>query len=202
MKEILGRKGGFQEKGWILGNDGMHRVNPKWQNVEKPLLQTTLEGNLKKEEMGPLVREGEGLGMADTGKPALQKAGLVENARPAEKKKQLGPLGPRGLRKNGGYNYGGLSAPSYCGGDQKVEGFALVERNMKQEGYGFFPKYFKPPSFESKKTYQYVRKDEYSTVSLECYKLADSCRKELKFCSLNPFSQEVPLGKRLPRYPF
>ena len=186
-------------KGWILGEDGMHRVNPKWQNVEEPLLQTTLEENIKKEEMGSLVREEEGLGMAGTRKPALQKEGLVEVVRPAGKKKQLGPLGPRGLRKSGGYNYGGLPAPNYCGGDQQVEGWALTERNMKQEGYGFFPKSFKPPSFESKKTYQFVRKDEYSTVSLDCYKLADSCRKELKFCSFNPFSQELPLGKRLPR---
>ena len=189
-------------KGWVLGENGMYRVNPKWTSVEETLLQTTLEGlgNTEKEEMGALVGEGEELGIVDIGKPAMKKAGLVEDVRPDEKKKKFGTLGPRGLRKNGGYNYGGLSAPNYSGDGPKVEGWALVEKNMKQEGYGIFPKDF-TSSFKSKKTFQFVDQD-FLTVTVDGLELASACREEPKFDSFNPFSQEVPFGERLPRYIF
>ena len=110
----------------------MYRVNPKWKLFEETLSKTSSEGlmNIKEEEKRPLVKEGEELGMLDIGKPAVQKrAGLVEKVRPAEKKK-FGTLGPRGMRKNGGYNYGGLCTPNYSGDGPKVEGWALVEKNM------------------------------------------------------------------------
>ena len=68
-------------KGWILGKDGLYRVNPKWKSIEETLVQNTSEGraNTKKEVMRPLVREGE----------ELVKAGLVKDKRPAEKKKKF-----------------------------------------------------------------------------------------------------------------
>ena len=112
--------------------------------------------------------------MLDVGKPAVEKetkkrARLVEDVRAAVKTKNCGPLSPRGLRNNSGNNYGGLSTPNYSGDGQKVEGWAFVERNMKQEGCGIFP--FKPPSFKSKKPFHFVRQDLYLTVTLEGYKL-------------------------------
>ena len=196
-------------RGWILGNDGKYRVNPMWKNCEETLQKSCNSQvvNIKK-EMDPLVREGEELRMVDIGKTAVEKetkkrAGLVEDVRPAVKTKNCGPLGPRGLRKNGGNNYGGLSAPYYSGDGRKVEGWAFVEKNMKQEGYGIFPKGFKPPSCKAKKLFQFVGQD-YLTVTVEGWKLAESCWEEPKLCILNPFSEGMLFGKSdpLPRYRF
>ena len=189
--------------GWIQGKDGLYRVNPKWRNVEESLLKNSSEEmvNMKKEEMGPLVKEGETVEMTEVGKLAVRKemkAEMCKEVKPSQQKKKFGLLGPKGLKKTGGYNYGGLSAPNYSGEDQKVGGLALVERNMKQEGYGVFPKDFEPPSFESKKTFQYVSQDLYTTVTLDCYKLAHSRVERPKFSIPNPFSQGMLCGERQP----
>ena len=190
--------------GWILGKDGLYRVNPKWKNDDDPLLKNSSEELvMKKEEMGPLVREGEKVGMTEIGKLAVQRemnAEMCKDVKPSQKKKKFGLLGPRGLKKNGGYNYGGLAASNDSGEDQRVGGLALVERSMKQEGYGVFPKDFEPPLFESKKTFQYVRQDTYTTETLDCYKLALSGVgvERPKFSILNPFSQGMPCGESQP----
>lgn len=195
-------------RGWILGSDGKYRVNPKWTNCEETLQKNSSSQvkNIKK-EMEPLVKKEEESRMVDIGKTAVEKemmkrAGLVEDVRPAVKTKKCGPLGPRGLRKNGGNNYGGPSAPNYSEDGPKVEGWALVEKNMKQEGYGIFPPSFAPPSFKSKKPFHFVDQDLYLTVTVDGLKLASACREELKFDIFNPFSQEMPVGQRLPRYIF
>ena len=194
---------GKVNSGWILCKDGLYRVNPKWKNDDDSLLKNYSEElvMMKKVEMGPLVREGEKVGMTEIGKPAVQKemkAEMCKDVKLSQKKKKFGLLGPRGLKKNGGYNYGGLSAPNYSREDENVRGRALVERNMKQEGYGLFPKDFEPPSFESKKAFQYVRPDLYITVSLDCYKLAHAQVEGPKFSILNPFSRGMPWGKSQP----
>ena len=170
--------------GWILGKDGMWRVNPKWKNGEV---------------------------MADIEKPAApavaqevkKRADLVEEVRPSVKTKSCGSLGPRGLRRNGGNNYGGLSAANYSGDYPKVEVWAVAEKKMKQDGYGFFPKDFKPPSYAAKKPFHFVGQD-YLTVTLDCYKLSCklSFREKPKLCIFNPFSEGMPFGEKhpLPRY--
>ena len=193
-----------ENSGWILGKDGLYRVNPKWKNVEESLLKNSSEElvNMKKEEMGPLVREGEkmGIGQLAVQRGVKMNTEMCEDKKLAQKKKKFGQLGPRGLKKNGGYNYGGLAASNYSGEDQRVGSLALVERCMKQEGYGVFPKDFEPPLFESKKTFQYVRQDTYTTETLDCYKLALSGVgvEKPKISILNPFSQEMPCGKSQP----
>ena len=160
-----------------MGKDGMHRVNPKWKNGEV---------------------------MADIEKPAApavaqevkKRADLVEEVRPSVKTKSCGSLGPRGLRRIGGNNYGGLSAANYSEDYLKVEGWAVAEKKMKQEGYGIFPKDFKP-SCKSKKLFQFVGQD-YLTVTLEGLKLAESYREEPKLSILNPFFEGMPFGERHP----
>ena len=136
----------------------------------------------------------------EIGKLAVQKemkADMCKDVKPSQKKKKYGLLGPRGLKKNGGYNYGGLAASNDSGEDQRVGGLALVERSMKQEGYGVFPRGFEPPLFKSKKTFQYVTQDTYTTVTLDCYKLALSGVgvERPKFFILNPISQGMPLAR-------
>ena len=127
-----------------------------------------------------------------------KKEGLVGEVRPSGKTKKFGLLGPRGVRKSAGNNYEGLSAPNYSGDHQKVEGWAVAEKNMKQEGYGFFPKNFKPPSYAAKKPFRFVGED-YMTVTLDCYKTATiSRREEPKLSVSNPFSEGMPFGKRSP----
>ena len=189
--------------GWILGRDGVCRVDPKWKNCEETVLKNSSKGVVNtKKEMEPLASEGGELGKVYTGKPGVEKemrkrAGLVEEVRPAVKKKNYGTLGPKGLRKNRGNYYVGLSTSEYFGGDQK-EGWALVEKKVNQEGYGIFPKYFEPPSYQSKKTFQLVRQDLYT-----CYKLAGRSREEPKLCDFNPFPQDMPCKRQpLPRYIF
>ena len=64
-------------EGWILGKNGMYQVNPKWKIGEETLLKNSPKGvvNIKKEAMGPLMKEGEGLGMVDNEKPAAPAVG-------------------------------------------------------------------------------------------------------------------------------
>ena len=95
----------------------------------------------------------------------------------------------KGLRRNGGHHYGGLSTPNYFGQDQKVATWAVAVKNMEENGFGFFPPDFEPPSFKSKTYFKYVGED-YSTVTTNytCYKLAS--REELKLSSFNHFSRE------------
>ena len=43
--------------GWILGKDGLYRVNPKWKNDDDPLLKNSSEElvMMKKEEMSTCI---------------------------------------------------------------------------------------------------------------------------------------------------
>ena len=127
--------------------------------------------NMRKEEVGLIEREG--VGLVEIEKPVVEKemekrAGLSVEVRPSVKTNISGLLGPRGLRKKSGNDYGGLSAPNYSFDYQKVEGWAVAEKNTKQEGYGFFPKDFKPPSYAAKKPLRFVGQD-YMTVTLDCF---------------------------------
>ena len=187
--------------GWTLGKDGFYHVNPKWKNPEETF---TLPKKSVMEE-ATVVMEGEEEGMVDSRKMALkreteEKPGMVEMKieKPAQKKSSS-TLGPKGLKKCGGKdNYAGFRAFNYSQEDVKVGGLALVLKNMKKEGYGPFPEDFKPPLFESKKTYSYVRQDLYTTVTMSCYKLADCRREGIRNSCLNPFAEGVPFGERQP----
>ena len=173
--------------GWVLGKDGMYRVNPKWKG-EEGMVNIKEEDvvNIKKEGTEKLVGEGEEVGIV-SGQKMKKEAGLVENVGSAEKKKKLGP---RGLRRNGGYDYRSLPAPNYSGDGQKVAQWVLAEKNMKREGYGYIP--FKPASFKSKKAFQCV-----GDVYYDCYMLARP-REDPKHCIDNPFSEETCVGDRQP----
>ena len=181
--------------GWVLGKDGMHHVNPNWKG-EEGMVNMKAENvvNIKKQGTEKLVRDGEELVRKgeEVGIVAVQKmkkkAGLVENVGSAEKKKKK--LGPRGLRRNGGYDYRSLPAPNYSGDGQKVAQWVLAEKNMKREGYGYIP--FKPASFKSKKAFQCV-----GDVYYDCYMLARP-REDPKHCIDNPFSEETCVGDRQP----
>ena len=181
MKEIV-------TSGWTLGKDGFYHVNPKWKYPE----ETFTLPSKSVVEVATVVMENEEVGMVDS-----KKVAEIKLKQPAQK--TPGTLGPKGFRRNGGKNnYGGFEASNYSQEEHQVSGLALVLKNMKKEGYGAFPDDFKPPLFESKKTFSYVRQDLYTTVTMNCYKLAESSRKGLKFSSLNPFAEGVPFGERQP----
>ena len=144
---------------------------------------------------------GKGRGIANIGKSTGEQevkkgAGLVTSP---SVKKSVGPLGKRGLRKIGGYNYAGMSALAYSGDDQKVGGWALAEKNLRQEGFGLFPEDFKPTSFKLKKDLKYVDTDYFVLTVTSVYMLAESCREEPKLSILNPFSDEIGDSRPLPR---
>ena len=133
---------------------------------------------------------------------------MKESWTPTEKKK-FGTLGPKGLRRIGGKNIYGGTATKYSG--QALEGglgvggmtaFFKKEEKMKQEGYGLFPESFEPPSFDSMKTFRFVRQDECSTVVCKYYKLAVPNKEAPKYACSNPFAQGMSFGdsQPLPRY--
>ena len=188
--------------GWTLGKDGFYHVNPKWKNLQDTF---TLPKKSVMEEAVDVVMEKEEMGMVDSRKIAVKKEmekkpGVVETKpkRPAQKK-NCSILGPKGFKKCGGKNnYGGFQASNYSQENVKVGGLALVLKDMKEQGYGAFPEDFKPPLFDSKKTFSYVRHDLYTTVTMNCYKLAECRREGIKNSCLNPFAEGVPFGERQP----
>ena len=175
--------------GWTLGKDGFYHVNPRWKDPE----ETFTLPRKSVVEVATLVMEKEEVGMVDS-----KRVAEIKIKQPAQKKNP-GTLGPRGFRRNGGKNnYGGFQASNYPQEEHKVSGLALVLKNMKKEGYGAFPDDFKPPLYESKKTFSYVRQDLYTTVTMNCYKLAESYREGPTVSCFNPFAQGMPFGESQP----
>lgn len=132
-------------------------------------------------------------------------------AAPTEKSKHR-TLGPRGLRKiNTNIYQGGKIASNYLrrplGGNLKenpvggLAAFLTEEKKMKQEGYRLFPSSFQPPSYSSKKIFQFVGPSNYQglLVTQYCtyYQLAVAGREVPVEC-VNPFKQGTPFGDKKP----
>ena len=193
--------------GWVLGKDGIYRVDPKWKNPEvtlPPKKYVTEMTDVVKEEVDTLNHQAE---MVDIGKSAVkreveERTRVVDHelTRQDQKKKYRGTLGPRGCRRHGGKNhYGGqVLSPNYSESNLKVEGLARVQKKLKQEGYGVFKADFQPPTFESKKTYSFLTQDMMTELTWDCYKLAESYREKPTVSCFNPFAQGMPFGESQP----
>ena len=180
--------------GWIQGKNGFWTVDPNWKHPE-----VTLPVRSKVEMMNMMPMGDKEIGKVKEG--AEVEGVVAVGVMP--KKKSFGTLGPKGLKRTAWVNtHGGTPVNNYERlADINLEGLAaffLEAKKMKRDGFGMFPEGFNPSSFDSRKTFTFVRPEQQTSVTCKYYKLANINKEGPKYFCLNPFSQAMPFGQSQP----